>query len=154
MRLAAFTGPWAIERDITDLATGATGHLTGRAVFGLSPAGLAYHETGTLVVAGTAMTANRSYLWREAAGRIEVAFEDGRPFHTFSADDPTPEATHDCPPDLYRVRYDFTAWPRWQAEWRVRGPRKHYLLLTRFTRPHAPAETARPVAAEVCAARA
>jgi len=39
-----------------------------------------------------------------------------------------PAAEHDCPPDHYRVRYDFRSWPRWQADWRVRGPRKDYTL--------------------------
>jgi hypothetical protein len=140
MRLAAFTGPWAIERAITDLAAGATGRLTGRADFRPAPHGLACTETGTLVMGGPPMAATRTTLWREAAGRIEVAFEDGRPFHAFPADDPSPEASHDCPPDRYCVRYDFTAWPSWQAEWRVRGPRKHYVMLTRFARPLAPAE--------------
>ncbi len=135
MRLAAFTGPWAIERDITDLAAGTSAHLTGHAKFAPAPVGLRYHETGTLRLGETEMTATRSYHWREASGRIEVNFDDGRPFHAFPTDDPTPEARHDCPPDLYRVSYDFTAWPCWQAEWLVRGPRKHYRMLTRFTRP-------------------
>jgi hypothetical protein len=30
------------------------------------------------------------------------------------------------------VRYDFRDWPRWQAEWRVTGPRKDYGIVTRF----------------------
>jgi hypothetical protein len=148
MRLAAFTGPWSIERDITDLAAGATGHLTGRAEFCPTPDGLACIETGTLVMGGAPMAATRTTLWREALDRIEVAFDDSRPFHGFAADDPTPEASHDCPPDLYRVRYDFTAWPHWQAEWRVRGPRKHYRMLTRFARPQSADEAEHPLEAE------
>ena len=43
-----------------------------------------------------------------------------------------PPPAHDCPPDSYRVRYDFRAWPRWQAEWRVTGPRKDYGIVSRF----------------------
>jgi hypothetical protein len=61
-----------------------------------------------------------------------VLFADGRFFHRFDAEDPAPAAAHDCPPDLYRVRYDFRPWPRWQAEWRVTGPRKDYAMVSRY----------------------
>jgi hypothetical protein len=79
------------------------------------------------------MRASRGYSWRDGgAGTIEVWFEDGRFFHRFCADEPEPAAAHDCPPDRYRVRYDFGRWPRWQAEWRVSGPRKDYGIVSRF----------------------
>ena len=79
------------------------------------------------------MQATRRYLWRAGgAGAIDVLFEDGRFFHSFDPDAPTPAAPHDCPPDTYRVRYDFTGWPEWQAEWRVTGPDKDYTMLSRF----------------------
>ena len=56
------------------------------------------------------MTATRDYLWRDAgAGAIEVLFADGRLFHRFLLDEPDPAAEHACPPDTYRVRYDFRA---------------------------------------------
>jgi hypothetical protein len=45
-----------------------------------------------------------------------------------------PGAAHECAPDQYRVGYDFRAWPRWMANWRVRGPRKHYRIVSTFTR--------------------
>lgn len=148
MRLPAFTGTWAVERDITDLRGGRSGRFTGRAEFRPAPDGLAYVETGTLVLGGVVMAATRSYLWREAAGCIEVRFDDGHPFHAFPADDLTPEASHDCPPDRYRVRYDFADWPRWQVEWRVTGQRKDYLSRTRFARPQAAASVAHALDAE------
>ena len=79
------------------------------------------------------MQATRRYLWRDGgAGTIDVLFEDGRFFHRFDAEDPAPGASHDCAPDSYRVRYDFRAWPRWQAEWRVTGPRKDYAMVSRY----------------------
>ena len=83
-----------------------------------------------MTLSGTApMRASRRYLWRDGgSGTIDVHFADGRFFHRFDAEDPAPASSHDCPPDLYRVRYDFRAWPRWQAEWRVTGPRKDYAM--------------------------
>ena len=79
------------------------------------------------------MRAERRYLWRDGgAGTIEVLFEDGRFFHRFDAEDPEPAAEHDCPPDRYRVRYDFRAWPRWRAG--VAGHRPAQGLL-RWSRP-------------------
>ena len=137
MRLEAFAGPWAVERDIEDLRGGRCGRFPGRAEFRPVPDGLAYREQGTLVLgSGPPLTASREYLWRDGgAGTIEVRFHDGRVFHRFCADEPEPAAEHDCPPDRYRVRYDFSRWPRWRAEWRVNGPRKDYVTVTRFARP-------------------
>lgn len=134
MRLAAFAGDWVIRRDIEDLRAGETGALAGTARFTPAPGGLAYLEEGALTLANRPpVAASRSYFWRQGgAGVIEVLFADGRLFHSFDAEDTAPAAVHDCPPDRYRVRYDFRSWPRWTAEWRVRGPRKDYAMVTRF----------------------
>ena len=134
MRLAAFTGDWVLERAIEDVRAGETGTLAGTARFTPGEGGLAYLEEGTLALGGRpAVAASRRYLWREAgASAIEVRFADGRFFHRFYADEDAPAAVHDCAPDQYRVRYDFARWPRWTAEWRVRGPRKDYVMVTTY----------------------
>jgi hypothetical protein len=134
MRLSSFTGAWTLERTVEDVRAARTGRLTGEARFTPAPGGLAYAEEGTLAFAGSApMRATRRYLWRDGgAGTIDVLFEDGRLFHRFDAEDSAPAASHECPPDSYRVRYDFRLWPRWQAEWRVTGPRKDYALVSRY----------------------
>jgi hypothetical protein len=134
MRLLAFAGVWHIERVIEDVRAARTGTLTGEARFALTPDGLAYVEEGTLAFPDSPpMQATRRYLWRDGgSGTIDVWFDDGRFFHRFDAEDPAPAASHDCPPDSYRGRYDFRAWPRWQAEWRVTGPRKDYGIVSRF----------------------
>jgi Family of unknown function (DUF6314) len=136
MRLQAFAGDWQVERDIEDAHAGRHGRFTGRASFTPSPDGLRYREEGRLALDGApAMAATRDYLWRDGgAGTIEVLFADGRPFHRFLPDEPDPAAEHACPPDTYRVRYDFRQWPRWRAEWRVTGPRKDLRLVSRFRR--------------------
>lgn len=139
MRLEAFAGDWQIDREIEDVKGGRHGRFTGRARFTRSPEGLRYREEGRLALDGAPeMAATRDYLWRDAgAGAVEVLFADGRPFHRFLLDEPDPAAEHACPPDTYRVRYDFSRWPRWRAEWRVTGPRKDYGMVSRF-RPVAP----------------
>lgn len=135
MRLEAFAGVWDVEREIEDLRAGRAGHFSGQARFAPAPEGLAYTEEGTLAFPGSApMRATRRYAWRDGgAGTIEVWFDDGRFFHRFCADEPEPGAEHDCPPDHYRVRYDLRHWPRWRAEWHVRGPRKDYGIVSRFS---------------------
>lgn len=138
MRLQAFVGTWDIDRAIDDVRAGQSGRFTGRARFTPAPEGLHYREEGTLTLGDAPpLAASRDYLWRDAgAGGIEVLFGDGRYFHRIAPDAATPGDTHDCPPDLYHVRYDFTGWPRWRAEWRVTGPRKDYAMLSRY-QPHA-----------------
>lgn len=130
LKLADFEGEWGISRRIFQ-ATG-TAHFTGRAVFLPDGAGLHYHEEGLMHLPGTApMRAERDYLWRQTDDGIAVLFADGRPFHDFRSD--APEAAHWCDPDDYRVRYSFGLWPEWQAEWRVRGPRKDYRMVSRYS---------------------
>lgn len=133
--LAQFEGVWAIDRHILDHRAGAEGRLTGTATFTPDGEGLTVHETGELRYAGQPpIRAERRYLWRERAGRVEVLFDDGRPFHAFPLDTATPEARHACDPDAYAVRYDFGAFPDWTARWRVTGPRKDYTMTTRYRR--------------------
>jgi hypothetical protein len=135
MRLSAFAGDWIIARTIEDVRGGRSGRLDGQARFVPDAGGgLVYAEEGLLTLGGgPPARAGRRYLWRDGgAGAIEVRFEDGRFFHRFYADEERPSAVHDCPPDQYRVRYDFARWPRWTAEWRVRGPRKDYAMATLY----------------------
>ena len=61
-----------------------------------------------------------------------MRFVDERAFHRFSPD--APQASHFCAPDTYRVAYDFTQWPLWQARWQVKGPRKDYEMIACYER--------------------
>ena len=139
MKLDAFAGDWTVERAIEDVRAGRAGRFEGRARFTADAEGLAYREEGVLTMDGTGgFAASRRYHWRDGgSGTLEVRFDDGRLFHRFYADEPMPGAAHECPPDRYRVGYDFRAWPRWMADWRVRGPRKDYRIMSTFTRPGA-----------------
>ncbi len=126
--LASFQGRWTLTRHIDDRRAGVPATLHGMAEFVPDGTGLTLTETGRLRPGeGPSFEARRSYLWREG---ITVLFDDGRPFHTF--DPSAPEAVHDCPPDTYRVLYDFTAWPLWTATWHVTGPRKDYTMVSTY----------------------
>jgi hypothetical protein len=143
MRLAAFAGNWALVRDIVDRRGGAAGRFEGCAEFRPVSGGLAYREAGVLRLgAGAPMQATRRYLWCDRAEHVEVRFGDGGFFHRFALGDPAPAAVHECPPDRYRVRYDFGAWPVWRAEWRVTGPRKDYSSVTTYARRDPPSGAA------------
>lgn len=132
--LADFAGKWSLSRRIID-ALGPGGEFTGTAVFTPVSAGMDYAEQGVMRWAqGPQMQAGRRYKWRETVGMIAVLFDNGKQFHTFDPAASEPEARHDCAPDLYQVRYDFTHWPDWTQEWRVTGPRKDYRMHTAFAR--------------------
>jgi hypothetical protein len=129
--LWAFEGRWAVSREIAD-TKGADGQFAGEALFTREGAGLRYVETGVLRVGAAQMQAERQYTWTSGAG-IEVWFEDGRFFHRFDLAE-TAAAAHDCPPDWYEVSYNFGAWPAWSSRWRVPGPRKDYVMTSRYVR--------------------
>ncbi|MEZ5685049.1 MAG: DUF6314 family protein [Paracoccaceae bacterium] len=129
-RLSDFEGRWLISRVIRP-AGAPEGVFQGHALFRRDQARLLYHEQGELVLPGhDPMRAERRYLWRRGGRGIAVDYADGRPFHDFDPADP--QAQHWCDPDDYRVRYDFSRWPEWRAEWVVRGPRKDYAMVSDY----------------------
>ena len=133
-KLADFAGEWTIARRIR-AAGQPEAAFTGRAWLRPEGGGLAYREEGELLIPGARpMRAERAYAWAEEGGAIAVHFSDGRFFHRFSPDQTAAEAQHWCDPDDYRVRYDFSVWPAWRAEWRVRGPRKDYTMISDYRR--------------------
>lgn len=137
MREAAdFLGDWSVARHITDRHAGQTGHFAGAArLEAIGADDLRYVEEGLIRLGdGPPLRARRVYLWRFAAGRVLVSFEDGREFHSFAAGTTGAGTDHPCGDDLYRVAYDFMHWPMWSARWDVTGPRKDYTLETIYRR--------------------
>ncbi len=131
--LAALEGRWHLSREIDDRHAGTGSRFEGTAAFERAPGGLVYTETGELRLAGQPpLRAERSYLWQACDGRVVIRFGDGRPFHDFDPRAAAPAARHECPPDLYRVVYDFARWPGWRVVWEVRGPRKDYAMVSRY----------------------
>lgn len=136
-----FAGQWRLVKHITD-RRGPEARFEGLAEVAAQGAGQGlgqgrdwtYTETGTLTFdGGGQLQAERRYLWAPAAEGIATAFDDGRPFHVIPL--AGGEAHHDCPPDSYRVRYDFSGWPlAWSAHWHVTGPRKDYDMACHYHR--------------------
>lgn len=132
---ADFEGVWALSRQIDDRRAGQTGVMTGQAALTQAgPARLRYAEEGQMQLGtGPVLLARRVYHWHFAAGRVVVTFEDERDFHSFVADGQGAGTDHPCGDDTYRVVYDFTRWPVWQAVWDVAGPRKDYTMISTYT---------------------
>jgi hypothetical protein len=131
MKLTDFEGCWQLERRITN-AVGPDATFTGTAEFAPQGAALILRESGHMRIDGQApMQATRVYRWQVATDGIDVFFDDGRFFHHI-APGQTPQAHHDCAPDVYDVAYDFSRWPQWSAVWQVKGPRKDYRMETQY----------------------
>lgn len=135
--LSDFAGRWSVTRRITDHSGGPYGRFEGHAM--LTPGQtteLLYAETGQLRLGDMPpFQAERRYLWRADGSAIATFFEDGRPFHRIALGAAEAHDLHDCPPDTYRVRYEFGAWPdTWTAFWDVTGPRKDYSMISEYQR--------------------
>jgi hypothetical protein len=128
VELEDFIGRWSLQRSITQ-ADGSSARFEGQAEWQPRAGGALYVETGALVLPGGRFHAERRYLWE---ADLTVRFEDGRFFHRVP---PEGGATgHWCDPDQYDVTYDFAQFPLWSCRWRVRGPRKDYLLCSHYSR--------------------
>ncbi|WP_425090991.1 DUF6314 family protein [Tropicimonas sp. S265A] len=130
--LASFEGMWRVQRRIED-RLGTPARFEGEAHFTPIPEGLAYSETGRMHVGSQAFSATRGYIWRATGAGISVWFDEARFFHSFTLG-LSAVSSHHCAPDQYDVRYVFDAWPVWTSDWRVRGPRKDYRMVTEYTR--------------------
>lgn len=133
---ADFAGAWTLNREIIDHSGAMSGTLVGKADFARGDADtFMYRENGVLQLArGGHFTAQRTYVWRWEAARVVVTFADGAAFHEFVPEGMGAGTAHLCGADLYNVTYDFSAWPRWEAAWKVQGPRKDYTSVTVYTR--------------------
>ncbi len=127
-----FQGKWTLFRHIFDLDSQWLGKFEGLAELSPDGDGLEYYEEGHLQFGGLhAIKATRRYFWAfPSPERVEVSFEDGKPFHFFLPDAARSEDTHFCDPDTYDATYDFTNWPIWRVEWRVEGPKKDYRMVS------------------------
>lgn len=131
--LDEFEGVWDIARSIRP-ADGPVARFEGQGIWTPARGGLDYAERGTLSVPGAApMTAERRYHWTT---ELMVYFDDGRLFHQVPPGGG--ETRHWCDPDSYTGQYDFSAWPAFEVSWHVTGPRKDYVMHSRFTRSATP----------------
>lgn len=136
LNLTAFEGPWQLSRQIEDRKAGHVITGQGSCVFAADgPERMIYDEEIVLNVPGQApLSGTRRYFWEQHGREIAVLFSDGRGFHRLTPGRSGSEDVHICDPDLYRGRYDFANWPQWTAIWRVTGPRKDYVMTTKYRR--------------------
>ncbi|MEL6266149.1 MAG: DUF6314 family protein [Pseudomonadota bacterium] len=131
-----FAGTWRLERRVRDALTGRVARASGVLVFRPrqgAPDVLEAEEQGELCLGAVRYPFSRRTLWRFGADRVvAVAFEDGRPFHSF-AHGAAAAAGHPCGADHYEVGYRFGA-TAWVSRWAVTGPRKDYVMVTRHLR--------------------
>ncbi|MEP1767738.1 MAG: DUF6314 family protein [Sulfitobacter sp.] len=127
--LSDFAGAWRFARTISH-TDGSVMQVTGTAQMDWLEDALSYHERGAMVLPnGQTLQAERRYLWQQG---LQIYFDDGRFFHAVPPKGG--EAQHWCPPDDYRVSYDFGHWPQWRAVWHVSGPAKSYVMRTDYQR--------------------
>jgi hypothetical protein len=147
-------GRWALNRDIED-RLGDDVAASGVAEFTELPDGrIRWHESGTMHHTSLDLPFTRVMYMRRASGATmsdgwEVTFEDGRPFHPWPASSGAERAdgaegdhqasgmdvVHVCTPDLYRGTFvTAPSEDEWTLRWQVTGPRKDYVMITRYTR--------------------
>ncbi|ROU02370.1 DUF6314 family protein [Histidinibacterium lentulum] len=132
--LGFLAGEWRLARRVDDARAGAVLRFEGTARFLRDGAGLCCEESGRWIGgAQDGMAGTRRSLWRDGGdGRIAVLFGDGRPFHDFEPGGEA-DAVHLCGADRYAVRYRFGE-ADWEAVWRVTGPFKDYVMISRYGR--------------------
>ena len=113
---------------------------------------MAFHEEGiaTLTPNDEQLTAHSRLLWDFSSDVAHVLFDEqswqdqksariagARHFHsiTFPA---AMFSEHPCGPDVYRGRIVFESQDAFRLEWRVSGPRKLGVIISRFRRKAAP----------------
>lgn len=128
-----------MRRTIRNAGSAAVLQQNGRASFSPHAANLLdYREEGTWADSGHDFF--QSYTWHIRGQRTEIFFgsgpQQGRPFLALDFDPQTRTAfdTHNCEPDLYRVRYRLIAKGAFQTLIVVRGPKKAYIAQTEFER--------------------
>jgi hypothetical protein len=140
--LAFVRGRWQLDRHLTDHRTGAEGWFTGRALVAPAqpgqpgqPGEWCYTEDGELRFAAHTGPASRRLRYQGLPdGTVAVRFADGRPFYVLDLRTGQAQAEHGCGPDRYLLSHRVLAADLLEEEWRVRGPDKDYLAITRLTR--------------------
>ena len=132
---ARFAGAWRLEREIEDRLGGQVLRGEGVARFdGIGPE-LRYHEELVLTLPGAAAPVagrNGAICGGSERGAWRCSLTTGFRFDAFVPEGHGAGTDHPCGADLYRVAYDFSRFPGWQAVWTVTGPRKDYTSRTSY----------------------
>jgi hypothetical protein len=132
---AFLAGRWRIVRGIEDRRAAQTGRLDGLGFWTPEGTGLLYREDGVLRLGDFRGRAGRAYRYEfPRPGRAEVRFPDGRGFHPLDLSTGEWRAGHRCGGDLYEGRFRAEGPLAWTVRWRVTGPRKDFVLVSRYRR--------------------
>ena len=139
---AEFAGVWTIDRDLSDLRSGDTGHFTGQLIVAAEGAGYDWRESGMLTWGDYTGRAERQLCLRPHDGTWWMCFADGRLFHPWRFGE---QVVHPCAADVYlgRIECEPDAPDRFTITWDVTGPAKRLLIVSRMTRQPAAASTTR-----------
>ncbi len=137
--LAFVRGAWQLDRVLTDYRTGARGWFTGHALVTPAPPDQPgewqYTEQGELRFAAHTGPAHRRLRYQGLPdGTVAVRFADGRPFYVLDLRTGRAQAEHGCGADQYLLTHRVLGAGLLEEQWRVRGPGKDYLAVTRLVR--------------------
>lgn len=130
--LSHLHGEWTITRTV-----GQGGVMKGSAAFvETAPDTLAYSETGqNHLPDGTVLDFYQSYVYRNDNDGMHADFTDGRPFHTLEFEnEKRAKARHLCGNDLYEGTYAFHDEDHFTLTWSVKGPKKDFVIQTKYNR--------------------
>lgn len=128
-----FMGTWDVARKVIDHRTGDTYLFEGKAV--LTPN--LFEETGDTRVGEGRFQSSRIYGLDIGSEAVAIRRADGSDF--VALDFTSSQAVeHLCGQDMYRGRFFFLDGDCWAEAWRVRGPHKSYVSLTRYRRSKHP----------------
>jgi len=132
MDASDFEGLWSVVKEVKN-GMGPDAQFMGRATFTEGEEGVAYHETGTLVIGDKAAEVERRQIWVFEEERVFINTAEGKPFLFF--DWKNPKGSHLFEKDSYDIAYDFSAFPVWTQRWRILGPSKGHVIEATYRRP-------------------
>jgi Family of unknown function (DUF6314) len=137
--LAFVRGGWQLDRVLTDHRSGTRGQFTGCALVAESPPEQPgewhYTEHGELRFGAHTGPATRRLRYQARPdGTVAVRFADGRPFYVLDLRSGQAQAEHLCGADRYQLSHRVLGADLLEERWRVHGPDKDYLAITRLTR--------------------
>lgn len=133
--LSFLKGTWSFTRHMDG-----HGRMSGTAQFIESePETLAYTESGIHELPGGQMlNFFQNYIYQREREQLVAYFTDGRPFHEvrFYREDGVLKAgaIHLCGADRYNGTYIFDGTDHFSLIWDVKGPKKDYIIQTRYNR--------------------
>ena len=139
---------WTVSKDLVyergGISTTFEGTATLTAYDDGARAGVLCSEAGSLQLPSGDVESRSHTLFCYDGQRLELRFVDdpsvaaSRPFadsSTWSGGTCT-SLVHPCGPDVYTGTVAFASPDRWRQEWRVTGPRKQGVIVSKFTRKH------------------